>query len=302
MADTRTSRLTDLIHVSSGDARWRRAAYVGARYGPVLWLRYSPPLFGLAFAAALPAARAAVRDNLRRVLGRRRAWLEHWDVARTFCGYAHCLAEALAAERPEAAAARYVLRGGHHLRSASADGRGFVVATAHVGAWDTAARLLARDLQREVIVVMAPEADEQARQLHDAVRTRRDVAVAHISHPLDALALVRHLRQGRVVAVQVDRVPPGGRRLEVPLFGRPFAMPQGPFQLAAVARCPMLPVFARRVDHFEYEVRVGHPISLPERPDHRQLEGAARCACLELERFLFAHPTHWFHFEPGGFS
>ena len=31
---------------------WRRLAYAGARYGPVAWVRFSPALFGLAFAAA----------------------------------------------------------------------------------------------------------------------------------------------------------------------------------------------------------------------------------------------------------
>ena len=89
----------------------RRLAYAGARYGPRLWLRHSPPLFGLAFGTALPKVRAAVRRNLRLVHGKRPALIEQLDVARTFTQYAHCLAEALAMDRPEAKQARRRIRG-----------------------------------------------------------------------------------------------------------------------------------------------------------------------------------------------
>ena len=202
----------------------------------------------------------------------------------------------------EALGARYRVRGERHLREVADQPRGFVVVTAHTGAWDTAARLLAQDVRRNVIVVMVPEGDGRSRQLHDQVRTRRQVRVAHIEHPLDVLPLLRHLRAGGVVAAQLDRVPRQARSVPMSLFGQPFAVPQGPFQLAATVGCPVLPVFASRVGHFEYEFDVGPAIALPRRPDEGALHAAARQACAEMERFVFAHPSQWFHFErvPGG--
>ena len=123
----------------------RRLAYGGARYGPRFWVKYSPTFFGLAFACALPAERAKIRGSLRMLLGRRSGVEEHLDVLRTFVAYAHCLTESLAVERPEAVAAVPTVRGAEHLRAALAGGRGAIIATAHAGAWDAAARFLARD-------------------------------------------------------------------------------------------------------------------------------------------------------------
>ena len=279
-------------------ATLRRLAYLGSRYGPGAWLRYSPPVFGLAIAAALPKRRATVRDNLRRVLGERRPLVEQIDLARTFSNYAHCLAETLAVERPEAATPDYRISGEAHLRSLAARPLGFVVVTAHTGAWDAAARLLATRIGRGVMIVMEPEPADGARQLHDRLRARHGVQVAHVHHPLDALQLLRHLRAGGIVAMQLDRVARQGRSVDVSLCGRPFRVPLGPFQLAAATGTAVLPVFSRRSGHFAYEISISPAIELSRSSGAGALQEAARAACGEMERFIHAHPTHWFHFDP----
>jgi len=285
------------LHVNA--AFWRRLAYVGARYGPELWVRHSPAFFGVAFAAALAHKRRAVRENLRRVVGRRNFLSEELDVFRTFANYARCLAEALAADRLESAHARRRTRGKEHLESVFASGRGALVVTAHAGPWDAAARLLAADYRASVMVVMSAERDAKARALHDDVRTRSGVRLLHVgSHPLDVLPLLRHLRNGGIVAVQLDRVPAGQRSIDVSLFGEPARVPEGPFALAALASVPVLPVFVRRVGYLDYEFVAGPAIALGRRPDAAELNKAAQRAIDEMERFIFAHPTQWFQFEP----
>lgn len=279
---------------------WRKLAHWGASRGPTPWLRFSPPLFGLAFALALPEARRAVRSNVRRVLGPRAAWEENWDVARTFMSYASCLAEGLASERPEVLGARRRFRNGDTVRKTLLAGRGAVVATAHFGAWDVAGPLLARDVHAPVMVAMQAESDSGARELHDGVRERGGVKIVHVGeHPLDALPLLHHLRSGGVVAVQLDRSAPGGRCLEVDLFGRRFEMPEGPFRLAALARVPLLPLFVRRHGYLDYELTAGGPIELPPHPEPADLAAGAQKAAAELARVVYACPTQWFHFVGG---
>ena len=275
----------------------RRLAYAGARYGPRPWLQYSPPAFGVLFAALMPEARRRVRTNLRRVLGPRSTMVESADVARTFASYAGSLAEALASERADARHARRRVRPGTELECLS---QGAVVVTAHVGAWDAAAPLLARDLGVDVMVAMTAEQDSGARNVHDGVRRRAGVRIAHVgAHALDALPLLHHLRDRGVVAAQLDRGAPGGRTLTTQLFGAPFEVPEGPFALAALARVPVVPLFVRRVGHFDYELWGGEPIRVPPRPSSAALAAAAARAVWELERFLYAHPTQWFHFDGG---
>jgi KDO2-lipid IV(A) lauroyltransferase len=286
-----------LSKLRTGGAYWRYFAYWGSRYGPRVWVRYSPGIFGCVFAALLPEVRHRVERNLRRTLGKRSWLLEQLDVYRTFANYAHCLAESLAGERPEAREAKRRTLGEEHLRSALDQGRGLVVVTGHVGAWDVAARLLRADWGVPVVVVMQREADPAAARLHDRLRALDGVKVAHLNHPLDSLELLSHLRRGGALAVQLDRLPSGTRFLEGFLFGEPFRVPEGPFRLAAMAEAPVLPVFALRTGFFEYELHVGQALVLPRRPDPVASQRAVQTALDALEKIVRECPTQWFHFE-----
>jgi KDO2-lipid IV(A) lauroyltransferase len=239
-----------------------------------------------------------VRDNLRLVYGRRSAFEENRDVLRTFGEYASCLAEALGAGRAEARHARIRVEGEVHLKRALAGGRGVVLVTAHAGAWDCAGRLLAAELGAPVMIVMQAEADPGARALQDEVRRRSGIEVLAVgSDALSALPLLRHLRSGGVAAFQLDRQAPSGRAIPVELFGRAFAVPEGPFRIAALAGAPLVPLFARRAGYFDYEMRVEPLIELPRRPSANELAEAAASAARAMESFIRDNPTQWFHFQ-----
>jgi lauroyl/myristoyl acyltransferase len=276
----------------------RRLAYAGARFGPRFVIEHSPKLFGTAFALALPKTRARVRRNLRRVRGPQGFLTEQREVAQTFMSYAACLAESLGIERADGERTELTLRGEDHLRSALAAGRGVILVTGHIGPWDCAARLLARDFQADVLVVMLPEPDAAARRMHDSVRERSGVRVMHVGdHPLDALPLLRHVRNGGAVAIQLDRAPPGGRFLDVELFGAPERLPEGPFRLAALSGAPIVPIFAHRRGYFRYEVSIAAPIAVPRRATPVELQRAAASAAGIMQAFISRHPTEWFHFS-----
>jgi phosphatidylinositol dimannoside acyltransferase len=276
----------------------RRLAYGGARYGPRAFVEHSPALFGALFACLLPRERARIRESLSVARGERTGLAEHLDVLRTFVAYAHCLTESLAMERPEAKVAEPHVLGGDHLRGALVGGRGCVIVTAHTGAWDAAARWLVRDHGLDVMLVMAAETDAHARAFHDGLRARLGVRVAHVGgHPLDALPVLRHLRRGGVVAVQLDRIATRETSVPVTLGGRPFEVPAGPFHLAMHARVPIVPVFTRRLGYFRHEIHVRTPIFAAPSSGEAGVALAAAAATAEMERFLRENPTQWFHFS-----
>ena len=98
--------------------------------------------------------------------------------------------------------------------------------------------------------------------------------------------------------MQLDRVTRQGRWVDASLCGRPFRVPLGPFRLAAAVGPAVLPVFSRRLGHFAYEIHVCRPLDLPRRSDPGMLQEAARAACGQMERYIRAHPAHWFNFDP----
>ncbi|MEO8904846.1 MAG: lysophospholipid acyltransferase family protein [Polyangiaceae bacterium] len=275
----------------------RRLAYAGARFGPRFVIEHGPQFFGTVFALALPETRARVRENLRRVNGPRGFFREQRDVVRTFTSYAACLAESLGIERADAQHTELTVNGEAHLRDAMAAGRGVILVTGHIGPWDCAAHLLAKDFSADVLVVMLAEPDEGARQVHDAVRQRSGVRVVHVGeHPLDALPLLRHVQSGGVVAIQLDRAAPGGRSLDVELFGDKESLPEGPFRLAALSGAPIVPIFAHRAGYFRYEFSVAEPIWVRRQAGAPELQAAAASAAKSMQSFISRHPTEWFHF------
>lgn len=278
----------------------RRLALAGARHGPEWFVRLTPPLIGGLFALVLPDERRRVLAALRRVHGTRGPLVEARDVLKTFGDYAACVAEGLGAERAEAAQARVEVKGREHLTQVLAAGKGAVLVTAHVGPWDAAARMLHADLNARVVLVMEPEPDAGARALHDEVRRRAGVEVLSVgANPLDALPLLRHLRGGGLAAFQLDRSASSSRVLTTQLFGRPFAVPEGPFRIAALARIPVLPLFAARTGYFSYTIEVGEPLVATQPAGAPELQQIAVQAVHRLERFIASYPTQWFHFGDG---
>jgi KDO2-lipid IV(A) lauroyltransferase len=275
----------------------RRLAYAGARFGPRFVIEHSPKLFGTAFALALPETRARVLRNIRRVKGEQSFLQEQRDIVETFTSYAACLAESLGIERSDAQDTELVVHGEAHLEAAMRCACGVILVTGHIGPWDSAARLLAKDFAADVVVAMLAEPDEQARKIHDSVRERTGVRVIHVGeHPLDALPLLRHVRNGGVLAVQLDRAAPGGRFLDVEMFGGTEQIPEGPFRLAALSGAPIVPIFAHRAGYFRYEFSVEAPIWVERAATPHDLLVAASAATRSMQAFISRHPTEWFHF------
>ncbi|MDI1475819.1 lysophospholipid acyltransferase family protein [Polyangium sp. y55x31] len=277
---------------------WRRALDAGVTHGPRPFVRYAPPLIGLAFGLALGRQRRAVRENLRRALGPRNALVENVDVARVFASFASCLTEAFLVGRGRPERLVGLCASDENYVQAASEGRGVIIATAHTGGWQAAGPILRSVHTADVVVVMAHERDERAEALTDDARDKAGVRIVHVgTSPLDALPLLSHLRRGGVVAVQIDRLPKGMRGREVTLFGEPFVVPEGPLSLAALSGAPIVPVFTRRLGYMRYEVRSCPPISLPRRPSEDELSLAARRVAAAMESFLRENPTQWFHFE-----
>jgi KDO2-lipid IV(A) lauroyltransferase len=279
---------------------WRRLARLGASRFPEWWVHYSPPLFGWAAALMVPEARRAVLANLRRVRGERPALRDALDVASTFSAYASCLAEVLSNGSKNERLPSAVIHGEKHLDKALAVKKGLVITTVHSAGWETVGPLLSREHALEITMVMARERSDEARRLHDAARAAAGLNVAHVGEdPLSSLSLLHHLRRGNVVALQLDRAPPGMRTIPVTLFGGAGVIPEGPLRLAALTGAPVLPIFCARTGYRDYVVDIRAPIFLRSRPDEAELSVAAQRLADEMTRFLRAHPTQWFHFHQG---
>jgi len=281
---------------------WRRALEVGVTKGPEPWLRYSPPVFGLAFGAALPAQRRQVAESLRRIRGPVSRWREIREVAEVFTTFASSMTEAMIAGADRGYRPVSRPRGDWHFMRAAARGRGVIVATGQTAGWDVAGSFLSGVLHLpsgppEIWVLMAPEPNAEARHRHDRYREASGVRIVHVGDdPLASMPVLGHLRRGGVVALKFDRLSPGLRTRQVTMFGRPWAMPEGPLQLAALSGAPIVPVLTRRLGFMDYEVTSHPPLTLARRASDEERQAVAQRLADTLERFAREHPTQWFPF------
>jgi lauroyl/myristoyl acyltransferase len=278
-------------------ALWRRLARWGSSQ-PDWFVRLSPPVVGVVVCALAAERRRFVRANLGRVRGSRGRLRDTVDAARTFATYASCLAEVLGSGSPSGRPPRAVVWGELHLLDALADGRGVIFVTAHTAGWETVGPLLAHDHGLRLMIVEQAERDSRASLIQDDARRTGGLLIAHVGRdPLSALPLARHLSEGGVVALQIDRTPTGQRNRAVRLFGGPGRIPEGPLRLAALTGAPLVPVFASRAGHRRYWVHVEPAVRLARSADDAEMNAAAQTVATAFERFVRAEPTQWFHFR-----
>jgi phosphatidylinositol dimannoside acyltransferase len=297
---TLAARLGGLLRSDSD--LWRGALEAGVVRGPDALLRYSPPAFGLFFAATLGAARRTVAAHLRQIRGPVSPWREAREVAAVFTNFASSMTEAMlaGADRGYQPVAR-PLDEWHFMRAVAA-GRGVIVATAQTAGWDVAGSFLASVLPDPppVWVLMSAEADAAARERHDRYREAAGVTIVHVGHdPLSSLPVLGHLRRGGIVALKFDRVSPGMRTRRVQFCGGDWDIPEGPLQLASLSGAPIVPVLTRRLGFLEYEVQNFPALRLPSRASDDARQVVADQLIGHLERFVQHHPTQWFHFGIG---
>ena len=147
-------------------------------------------------------------------------------------------------------------------------------------------------------MVMEAERDRAARELQDRARRASGVEVVHVGDaPFASLTLLRKLRDGAALGLQIDRVPRGMRGVGVRLFGQPGQIPEGPLRLAQVSGAPILPVFCARLGRLRYLVEVLEEMVVPRRPGPGVLDASAQRLADAMTDFVRRHPTQWFAFD-----
>lgn len=291
-------RLLGPLHVTG--VFWFRIHRFAVTILPLWALRVVLDLFTGFFWIALRKIRAAIASNLEAVLGPCGWWERQRRIHRTFHTFAWCLSERyerLSTTRSFAIEAE----GLEAWRELAASDEGFILVTAHLGAWEVGSMLPASRDGRRVHVVREPETDPRAQQFIEGLirNCGGELYTTHFAdEPRLGMELLDALRRGEVVALQGDRPRAGGRTLEASLFGRPFALPVGPAALARAADVPIVPVFVLREGRLRYRCLLRPAIRVAQSEDRqRDLREALARFTADLEEAIRREPHQWFCFR-----
>lgn len=246
------------------------------------------------FRRLMPHEAAAVRRNLARVLPTAEANGLGQTVHTLFRNFAIMFSDLLSLNRqsvPHLRQAVQQMHGHERLQAALASPRGFMVATAHIGNWDLAGRLLCT-YGRAVHVISAPEQQTAVQQLlREHGRTSGLQFVSNQEAGI-FVRLLMALRRGDVVAFQADRVIGHRSDTRLPFFGAPAGFPGGLFALAAAAQVQVLPCFCLLRPDQRYDIFVDTPIVAMRGEE----EVALRRMVHVLEQYITMAPDQWFNF------
>jgi lauroyl/myristoyl acyltransferase len=246
------------------------------------------------FRSGMPQEYAAARRNMTRILPHANPAGIEQVVAALFRNFACVFVDLLSINRRAGwVQQRYVCQvyGGERLQELLAARQGFVAATAHMGNWELAGRLLASH-GRPVHVLVAPEQHAAVQQL---LRGRTAPPGLHFVVNAEVgvfMQLLRALRRGDIVAVQADRAMGHRGDVALPFFDAPAYFPGGPFVLAAAAQVPVLPCFCMMRPDDRYDIVVDQAIPVSRGGE----EAALRRMVGVLERYIAMAPDQWFNF------
>ena len=260
---------------------------------PALPASLAPPvaeIIGTFAYAASAGTRDAVRANLA-VIAPERA--NGATVRRVFVEQARNYLEVFKVPRIPRSRLRELVKktGWEHFVAAAAQGRGVIVASAHLGPISVVGQVLVA-YDYPVVLPIEVERSEFQRAVN---RARRGMGLQLV--PVETpLAVYRALKEGKVFGVLADRaVTRVGER--VPFFGRDVLLPSAHVALSLRTGAPLIPAFSGR-DGAQLTASFEPPLELESTGDRDAdvREGMRRWARV-LERYIRRAPEQWTVFE-----
>ncbi|MDX1583507.1 MAG: lysophospholipid acyltransferase family protein, partial [Thermoanaerobaculia bacterium] len=241
---------------------WRRLHHWSVRNVP--W--YIEPIlifwFAIGFYLGWPPGRRAVQENLRAILpgsNRIANFFRGWRVVHSF---SWVMTDTWRFTET-GAESDWEVEGREELERLLSTDRGAIILTAHMGNYDLGSYLLTEQIGREMTVVRIPELDPETESFATS-RRHRSIHRLNVEYNVGpdslGLSLLDAIRDGKLVAIQGDRSPPGVAAIVRPLFGIPTPIPAGPFMLGMTARAPIFPLFIVRTGIRRYRVIIHEPI------------------------------------------
>lgn len=257
-----------------------------------------PILYGIAlyFFLSAPRERRASAAYLQRITGRRPGLLQVYRHIFTFSTVIMDRLFFLAGRTEELS---MTLHGTEDFDSLRESGRGFILASGHVGSFE-ALRVLA--VAQEHLPVKALMFTENARQLNElfkAINPEVAESVIPLGEPSTMLEVKEWIDQGGIVGILADRITQGDKLTEVDFLGGKAEFPLGPWLLASVIGVPVMLCFALYRGRGRYDVYfelLSDKVDATRQDREPMAKSLATRYAEQLEKYTQMAPYNWFNF------
>jgi lauroyl/myristoyl acyltransferase/predicted exporter len=280
-------------------AGWFRAGATLARCLPVRLTRRIGRVIGWLYYLSNPRARRTVRRNLSALMP---GPVPRRLVRRTFLNFGRTMADYFAlGARPRQEALGLVEQslGLEHVQRARAAGRGALLVTAHLGLFELGG-LITEQHKLPLAILTLPEPSRALSRWRAAWRNRWGVTTLEVADGnFGFVEIVRHLKQGALVAMLADR-PQDNQSAPVDFPGGQLRFSTGPVWLSLLSGAPIIPISVVALPNGRYRVEAHPPITPEWLPDGREETVAhyTRQLANVFRQPICQHPDQWYQFAP----
>ena len=249
----------------------------------------------LYFLAFTPTRRAASRQYLSRVLGRKAGIV---DTFRHYHTFAATILDRLYLLREQFSRFDVHVHGAENVEELIAAGKGCVLLGAHFGSFEII-RSAARTRGFKVNMVMYEENARKTGKVFEAINPALQMEIIGLGKVDSMLKVEAALARGEIVGMLADRTIKGGGTVSCPFLGEQAAFPAGPIRIAAMLKRPIVLMFGIYRGGNRYEVHFER-LAGPDQIDCRERDSMTgdllRRYAGRLEHYCRIAPYNWFNF------
>lgn len=168
--------------------------------------------------------------------------------------------------------------------------QGVLIASAHLGNWEVAAKAVAQ--LKPMLVVYRPFKNPELDRVFHAGRTNDRLRLVS-RNERNPMRFLNALAQGEMVALMIDQHVYDGR-VRVDFLGRPAWTTKSVAMMHFTTRAPLIFAVAVRTAPLKFEVHAVGPVSAPRTGDReRDALEFTRALTREVERFVRRYPEQY---------
>ena len=243
-----------------------------------------------------PAARAASRLYLSRVLSRPVGWR---NIYKHFFWFASTIYDRIYLLNQRFDLFDIQVHGKELLLDALDNQQGLLLFGGHIGSFEVIRAVGRANLDLKVVMAMYEENARKLNQILAAINPTAQQDVVGLGNIDSMMRLNGLLDQGSLVGVLADRTLGDDIMVPVTLFGEPAHIPVSAFRMAAVLRRPVLFMVGLYAGGNRYEIHFEPIVDFTATPrqnrQHEITRGVAVFAAL-IEKHCCRAPYNWFNF------